>query len=125
MSRENLAIVQRVQAAFEAGGRGRGLRPPRARSAGAGPGERPTEGVMSTRSSCAYGPRTSNAGRTGSSGSFTPSRRVLHQSGIGKGSGARVDLRYGAVIQLQEGRLVRTTLYLDPYHALEAAGLSE
>jgi ketosteroid isomerase-like protein len=49
----------------------------------------------------------------------------MRQSGIGKGSGVPVDLRYGAVFQLEGGLIVRTRLYLHPEEALEAAGLSE
>jgi ketosteroid isomerase-like protein len=57
-----------------------------------------------------------------------PDGRVValsHQSAIGKGSGAPVDLDYGAVFELRGGILVRLRLYLDPAQALEAPGLSE
>jgi ketosteroid isomerase-like protein len=49
----------------------------------------------------------------------------LHQSGIGRGSGVPVDLHYGAVYELEGGRIIRTRLYFDPNEALEAAGLRE
>jgi ketosteroid isomerase-like protein len=49
---------------------------------------------------------------------------LLHQSGVGRASGAPVDLHYGALYELEEGRVVRISLYLDPAEALEAAGLS-
>jgi ketosteroid isomerase-like protein len=47
----------------------------------------------------------------------------IHQAGIGKGSGAPVDLRYGHVYELSRGRVVRITIYLDRAEALEAVGL--
>jgi ketosteroid isomerase-like protein len=57
-----------------------------------------------------------------------PNDRVvafMNQSGTGKGSGATVDLDYGAVYDLREGQVVRFSLYMTPQQALEAAGLSE
>jgi ketosteroid isomerase-like protein len=47
------------------------------------------------------------------------------QSAIGKGSGAPVELRFGSLVELHQGKIIRTTLYLNPAQALEAAGLSE
>jgi ketosteroid isomerase-like protein len=47
----------------------------------------------------------------------------MHQSGTGKGSGVPVDLDYGAVFRLREGRVVRVNLYMTPEQALQAAGL--
>ena len=49
----------------------------------------------------------------------------LHQSGVGKGSGVPVELNYGAIFELEEGRVVRLRVFLSPAQALEAAGLSE
>ena len=48
----------------------------------------------------------------------------LRQSGMGKRSGVPVDLVHGAVFELQNGRIIRIRLYLDPREAEEAAGLS-
>jgi ketosteroid isomerase-like protein len=47
------------------------------------------------------------------------------QSAIGKASGTPVELRFGSLVELDQGKIVRTTLYLDAAQALEAAGLSE
>ena len=49
----------------------------------------------------------------------------MHQSGVGKGSGAPVELHYGAVFQVERDRIARLNLYLDPAQAFEAAELSE
>jgi ketosteroid isomerase-like protein len=48
---------------------------------------------------------------------------VLRESGEGKGSGAVMDQRIGAVITVRDGLIVRTRLYRDPAEALEAVGL--
>ena len=46
-------------------------------------------------------------------------------NGIGKGSHAPVAMRTGMVCTLEAGRIVRSLLFLDPNHALRAAGLRE
>jgi ketosteroid isomerase-like protein len=48
----------------------------------------------------------------------------LRQSAVGKGSGVPVNLSYGLVFELDQGRICRLTLYLERQQALEAAGLS-
>jgi ketosteroid isomerase-like protein len=50
---------------------------------------------------------------------------LFHQRGIGKGSGAPVELHTALVYELQDGQIVRMRNYLDPKEALEAAGLRE
>jgi ketosteroid isomerase-like protein len=58
----------------------------------------------------------------------TPDDRViafLHQSAVGKGSRVPVDLNYGSIWELEEGRVIRVRLYLDYAQALKAAGLRE
>jgi ketosteroid isomerase-like protein len=50
---------------------------------------------------------------------------VAHQSAIGKASGVPVELHFGLVYELQDGRVIRIRAYLDPAEALEAAGLEE
>jgi ketosteroid isomerase-like protein len=50
---------------------------------------------------------------------------LFHQRGIGKGSGAPVEVHTALVYELQNGQVVRMWVYLDPAEALEAAGLSE
>jgi ketosteroid isomerase-like protein len=50
---------------------------------------------------------------------------LVHQSGIGKESGAPVEWDNGVVFELKGGRLMRATNYLSHAEALEAAGLRE
>jgi ketosteroid isomerase-like protein len=45
--------------------------------------------------------------------------------GLGKGSHAHVKMRTGMVCTLEAGRIVRSILFLEPDHALKAAGLRE
>jgi ketosteroid isomerase-like protein len=45
---------------------------------------------------------------------------VIHESGEGKGSGAAMDQRIGALITVRDGQIVKTRLYRDPAEALEA-----
>lgn len=45
-----------------------------------------------------------------------------HQTAIGKGSGAPVDLHFGQVFELRGGRIIRSAIYLDRSEALAAAG---
>jgi len=48
---------------------------------------------------------------------------VTHQAGIGKGSGAAVDLRFAGLYEFEEGLLKRVQLFLDPRDAFHAAGI--
>jgi ketosteroid isomerase-like protein len=50
---------------------------------------------------------------------------LTHQSAMGKGSGAPVELNLGQVVDLRDGRQIRVTNYLSHAEALEAAGLRE
>jgi ketosteroid isomerase-like protein len=50
---------------------------------------------------------------------------LLHQTATGKESGVPVELHFGQVHDLEAGRVVRMRNYDDPAEALEAAGLSE
>ena len=50
---------------------------------------------------------------------------LVHQRATGKTSGAPVEWHMGLVYELRDGLLRRTTNYLDPAEALDAAGLSE
>jgi ketosteroid isomerase-like protein len=57
-----------------------------------------------------------------------PDERVValvHQSATGKGSGVPVELHFGMVYELDDGRVTRIRNYPDPTEALEVAGLSE
>jgi ketosteroid isomerase-like protein len=47
------------------------------------------------------------------------------QSATGKGSGAPVEQKYATVYDLENGQLVRLSIYFDRNQALEAAGLRE
>jgi ketosteroid isomerase-like protein len=50
---------------------------------------------------------------------------IFRTRATGKGSGVPVEWKQGAVNELRDGRVIRTTYYLTPADALEAAGLSE
>ncbi len=50
---------------------------------------------------------------------------VVHQTAIGKSSGAPVSLRIGSVFTLRAGQVVARRDYTDPDEALEAVGLPE
>jgi len=50
---------------------------------------------------------------------------IYRQRGTGKGSGIPVEWHGGAISELRDGRVIRTTNYPAPVEALEAAGLSE
>jgi len=50
---------------------------------------------------------------------------LVHQSAIGKGSGAPVELHFGQVYEVEGGQVVRIRNFTDRAAALEAAGLSE
>jgi ketosteroid isomerase-like protein len=49
---------------------------------------------------------------------------MVHQWGLGKGSGAPVELHFATVFELEDGRVTRMQNYLHPAGALEAVGLS-
>ena len=51
--------------------------------------------------------------------------RVVHQRGIGKGSGASVELHQGMVWEFKDRRVIRIRNFIEPNEALEAAGLAE
>ncbi|MGA8804487.1 MAG: nuclear transport factor 2 family protein [Solirubrobacterales bacterium] len=50
---------------------------------------------------------------------------IYRQRATGKGSGVPVEWHGGMVIELRDGRAIRTTNYPEPAEALEAAGLRE
>ena len=50
---------------------------------------------------------------------------IVRQSGKGKASGAVVELHFGLVFTLEDGRVVDQREFLDPAAALEAVGLRE
>jgi ketosteroid isomerase-like protein len=50
---------------------------------------------------------------------------LIHQSATGKESGAPVELHFGQVSELEDGRVIRIRNFPDLAQALEAAGLSE
>jgi len=57
-----------------------------------------------------------------------PDNRVValtHQWATGKGSGVPVELRFGVVFEIEDGRVIRARNFPDFVEALEAAGLSE
>ena len=49
---------------------------------------------------------------------------LMYQSGYGKGSGVRVELRFGGLFEFDGGTVVCARLYLDPAEAMAAAGVS-
>jgi ketosteroid isomerase-like protein len=49
---------------------------------------------------------------------------VIRESGRGRASAAPVDIRYGQVITVRDGKIVETTVYKDPEDAFAAAGLA-
>ncbi len=50
---------------------------------------------------------------------------IYRQRATGKGSGIPVELHSGQIMELRDGRVIRTRNYVDPAQALEAAGLRE
>jgi ketosteroid isomerase-like protein len=57
-----------------------------------------------------------------------PDNRVValaRQRGTGRGSGIPVELSYGMVFELENRRVARIRLFMDPPQALEAAGVSD
>ena len=50
---------------------------------------------------------------------------LFHHTGIGKGSGAAVELHQGLVYELEDCRIVRCRNFFDHASALEAVGLRE
>ena len=50
---------------------------------------------------------------------------ISRWSGTGRGSGAPVEMRTGAVYWVRAGRIVRVIPSVDPNHTLKAVGLSE
>jgi ketosteroid isomerase-like protein len=47
---------------------------------------------------------------------------LVYQSGVGKGSGAPMEMRYAQVFSIRDERIVRMKTYLDRAAAFEAAG---
>jgi hypothetical protein len=50
---------------------------------------------------------------------------ITRQRGVGKGSRATVEMEISAIYKLKRRRIVQVELFLDPGHALQAAGLQE
>ena len=50
---------------------------------------------------------------------------LMYQSGIGKQSGVPVEVHWGQIHELKDGRVIRVRIYPTQAEALEAAGLSE
>jgi ketosteroid isomerase-like protein len=50
---------------------------------------------------------------------------IAVQHGIGTGSRAPVEMRYGVIYALEERRIVQVEVFLDPSHALQVAGVRE
>jgi ketosteroid isomerase-like protein len=50
---------------------------------------------------------------------------IVRQRGRSKSSGLNVDMAYGQVFTVRDGKLVRMEMYADHAEALQAAGLSE
>jgi hypothetical protein len=50
---------------------------------------------------------------------------LVRQRGRSKTSGLPVDMAYGQVFTIRDGKLARMEMYADPAEALEAVGLSE
>jgi hypothetical protein len=50
---------------------------------------------------------------------------ITRQRGVGKGSRATVEMEISAIYKLKRRRIVQVELFLDPGHALQAAGLGE
>lgn len=50
---------------------------------------------------------------------------ILREIARGRSSGAAVESRWGYVMALRDGKIVRVEAYRNPAEALEAAGLSE
>ena len=49
---------------------------------------------------------------------------VIRESGRGRSSGAPVEVRYGQLVTVREGKITETVVYRDPGDAFAAAGLS-
>jgi hypothetical protein len=50
---------------------------------------------------------------------------ITRQHGVGKGSRATVEMEISAIYKLKRRRIVEVELFLEPGHALQAAGLRE
>jgi ketosteroid isomerase-like protein len=48
----------------------------------------------------------------------------VKQAATGRGSGAQVDMRYASIYEVEYGRIVRISNFLERDHALRAAGLA-
>src|SRR3954470_10000999 len=50
---------------------------------------------------------------------------IMHQRGRSKASGMAVDMAFGQVFTIRDGKMARMEMYADPAEALEAVGHSE
>ncbi len=50
---------------------------------------------------------------------------IVRQRGRSKTTGLHVEMSFGQVFSIRDGKLARMEMYADPVEALEAAGLSE
>ena len=50
---------------------------------------------------------------------------IVRQRGRSKSSGLNVDMAFGQVFTIRDGKLARMEMYADPAEALQAVGLSE
>ena len=48
---------------------------------------------------------------------------TLRQSAVGKASGAPVDLEFSSILDVEDGRVVRMQLFMDPAEAFRVAGI--
>lgn len=49
---------------------------------------------------------------------------VINEGGVGRTSGVPVRLRYGQIITVRDGRIVKTVVYRDPDNAFADAGIA-
>ena len=52
-------------------------------------------------------------------------RRTWHQTGTGRGSRVPVELKLWQVLEIEDGRMIRSTIYFAETDALQATGLRE
>ena len=50
---------------------------------------------------------------------------LMHQLATGKESGVPIEMHFGVLYELEDGRVIRIRNYLHPAEALEAAGLQQ
>ena len=49
---------------------------------------------------------------------------VINEGGVGRTSGAPVRLRYGQIVAVRDGKIVKTVVYRDPEEAFRDAGIA-